>query len=230
MKIFLALFLCVFCLQTFAGDRVLVVVIDLAEQASSYRHFYKMETHTALKKINRITKGHYDQVIVHNRKEATRFNFIKTLMTLLADSSVTTIDTIIYLHGKNEQYENGPSICFVGETPCVAAKDISAQIAIHPEAHAKLRALYSDACWGKLHMQSWLNAGYKVANGSSGVDANQSVDLGRFLRKWVTGTSFGEATAHANKALITRFTDWIIKDANSVKSILGDRDISITDN
>jgi hypothetical protein len=229
MKKIIFLFMLLISFQATCGTRALVVVIDLAEQASGHKLLYKNETSVALKRIKKLTSGHYDTVIVHNRKEATRENFLQSLNLLLNDVTVSTVDTIVYLHGKNDQYENGPSICFVGETPCVALKEISEQVANLANSQKKLRALYSDACWGKLHMQSWLDAGYQVVNGSEGVDANKSLDLKRFLRLWVSGSSFDEATTYANEAKLTRITDRVIKNANSLKSVLGNKNIRIFD-
>jgi hypothetical protein len=78
-------------------------------------------------------------------------------------------------------------------------------------------------------MQSWLDAGYQVVNGSEGVDANKSLDLKRFLRLWVSGSSFEEATKYANEAKLTRITDRVIKNANSLKVVLGNKSIRIFD-
>jgi hypothetical protein len=209
-------------MASWADSKALVVVIDLAEQASGHKIMYKSETSVAVKAIKRLTKGHYDHVIIHHRFEATRANFLQSLEMLFSDPTVTTIDTIVYLHGKNGSYVNGPSVCFVGENPCVNVKDLAMQISLHPEAKNKLRFLYSDACWGRFHLDSWLLAGFKVASGSIGVDANQSVDLRRFLKHWMVGKTFSEAISFANRAPVTKLTDALIRKANSIKLTSGD--------
>jgi hypothetical protein len=163
MKKLIFLFMLSLSFQATCGTRALVVVIDLAEQTSGSKILYKNETSVALKRIKKLTSGHYDSVIVHNRKKATREKFLQSLSLLLNDETVSTVDTIVYLHGKNDQYENGPSICFVGEPPCVSLKEISEQVAAIANSQKKLRALYSDACWGEaphaVMVGCWLSGG-----------------------------------------------------------------------
>lgn len=230
MKVFFIFAVLLLSSTCFASNgRALLVVIDLAEEATKLKPMYRAETKTAVKRIQRLTQGHYDRLIIHHRKEATRENFLGSLDELLNDPSVRTIDTIIYVHGKNAQYSNGPSLCFVGETPCPSADEVSHQVAALAHSATKLRALYSDACWGKFHLDAWISAGFKVANGSVGVDSNHSLDLRRFLKKWVAGESFLDANNFANSARFTRVTDWLIEDADSLKVVQGNAEIKITD-
>lgn len=230
MKAFFLFAVLLFSSTCFASNgRALLVVIDLAEEAAKLKPMYRAETKTAVKRIQRLTRGHYDRLIIHHRKEATRENFLRSLEELLNDPAVKTIDTIIYVHGKNAKYSNGPSLCFVGETPCTSVTELSVQVAALSNSQIKLRALYSDACWGKFHLDAWISAGYKVANGSVGVDSNHSLDLRRFLKKWVAGESFQTANNFANSARFTRVTDWLIENADSFKVIEGNVKIKITD-
>lgn len=228
MKLFYVLFLLSFSASLFANERALVVVIDLAEMAKKNKMLYKWETAKALHRIKKFTEGHYDHIIIHNRKEATKANFYQSLENLFQNPEVKTIDTIIYLHGQNDSYKTGASVCFVGDA-CSPMKDVAAEISAYPEAKTKLRMMYSDACWGTFHTKYWLEAGYKVANGSKGVDANKSADLKRFLKQWTNGASFEEAIEFANRAPITALTDFLLKDANSIKTVVGDGKIRLED-
>lgn len=227
MQFILASFLTLFSITALAHTRGLVVVIDLAEEASKHKGMYRTETKVAVQRIKRITRGHYDRLTILHRQQATRENFLQALESHLLDESVDVVDTIIYVHGKNELYQNGAALCFVGDAPCTAAKDLAESISRFKNSQTKLRALYSDACWGKSHLSAWMAAGFKVANGSRGVDSNHSLDLRRFLDRWVRGESFEASTHFANKALLTRLTDKVIKDANSFKEVSGDGLISI---
>ncbi len=227
MKLVLILILAITSLAASARSRGLIIVIDLAEEATKHKLLYKTETKAAVQRIKRITKGSYDQTIILHRQKATKVNFVNSVELMLKDQNIEMMDVIIYVHGKNESYVNGPSICFVGDSPCTSMQELSQTLSTFENSKSKLRALYSDACWGRSHLKSWIDAGFKVANGSRGVDSNHSLDLRRFLTFWVEGKSFEDATHFANKALLTRLTDDIIKNADSFKEVIGVGQITI---
>ncbi|PIP89779.1 MAG: hypothetical protein COW01_07915 [Bdellovibrionales bacterium CG12_big_fil_rev_8_21_14_0_65_38_15] len=208
-------------------SRALVVVIDLAEQASKHKILYRLETNRANKRIIKYLSKSYSKIIILDKKEATKNNFLNSLKELALDKNIETIDSIVYLHGKNDKYTTGPSICFVQDLLCTNIYSLAKQILAIPNLQHKLRALYSDACWGEQHLNGWLESGFKVAAGSRGVDSNHSTDLKRFMKKWSKGASFSEAIDHANNTFFTKISDRLISDADSTKEILGDDSIVI---
>src|SRR5690606_37949102 len=127
----------------------------------------------------------------------------------------------------NETYKNGPSLCFVDGEECINTRELADEIIKIPNLNNKLRAVYSDACWGTTHMEAWLEAGYKIVSGSRGVDSNRSTDLKRFLQRWTKGENFGDSIDHANGSIMSDIMDAVIKNGNSHKDILGNSKITI---
>ncbi len=210
-------------------ERALLAIVDLAEEADKHKWLYRLEVGAAVKRIKRISEDDYGSVVIHARKEATYQNFLMSLESLLRDERIQRIDLIIYVHGKNPESPTGASVCFVG-TPCTSMIQIAEDIQkrVGQDSH-KLRMVYSDACWGKFHMQQWLDAGFKVVNGARGVDANHSADLRKFLRAWGQGRSYEEAIHIANKFWLTPMVDGIIRDADSFKLMTGETGLTIED-
>jgi len=229
MKSLLTLLLlcCLHTTYAIENERALIVVIDLAEKATNHKKMYINETTKAVKRIKKITAGYYSKLIILHRKIATKKYDLEQLEKLAQDDSVKVIDSIIYVHGKNEFYKNGPSLCFVDGESCVNVQELATQINSIPGLQQKLRALYSDACWGEYHLNSWIDAGFKIASGSKGVDSNRSIDLKRFLKKWISGESFKTSIDHANSSFISDIMDEVIKNGNSHKEILGNELLTI---
>ena len=130
----------------------------------------------------------------------------------------------IVIHGINE------TLGFV-DTPDYypSAKlrdDILAIKGEHSNSPKKLRMLYSDACYGALHMRDWVDAGYKVASGAPKEDMNWSTDLKKFMKGWKKGESFSKSIRRANRVLISPFLD-LISGGNSYKYVLGDTNYTI---
>ncbi len=210
-------------------ERALLAIVDLAEEAAKHKWLYRLEVDAAVRRIKRISGDDYGSIVIHARKEATYQNFLKSLEALLRDEKIQRIDLIIYVHGKNPDSPTGASVCFVG-TPCTPMGQVSddVQKRVGDNSH-KLRMVYSDACWGKYHMQEWLDAGFKAVTGARGVDANHSADLRKFLRAWGEGRSFEESIQIANKFWLTPVVDEVIRDADSFKLMKGEIGLTIED-
>ncbi len=209
--------------------RALLAIVDLAQEATRVPWLYRLEGAAAVRRIHRLAGPHYGRVVVHTKKAASEINFLTSLKALLRDPQTERIDVVIYVHGKNPTSPTGASICFVG-TPCSPMRELAAKIRkLSPENLGKLRMLYSDACWGQFHMDSWLLAGFRVVSGAEGVDANHSADLRRFLKAWGAGQSFSQALDKANAFWLTPLVDRLIGEADSFKLSAGETELTIED-
>ncbi|MBY0516118.1 MAG: hypothetical protein K2P81_04375 [Bacteriovoracaceae bacterium] len=231
MKMFISIFFMLTTAISFASvsreQRALLAIVDLAEEASSTKWMYRLEGKAAVNRIERLIGESYSKKIIHKKKEATLENFLNSLKSLLGDESVQKIDVIIYIHGKNPDSPYGAAVCFVG-TACTPVDYLSTQIRnLSPENSHKLRMLYSDACWGQYHMNAWLDAGFRVVNGSLGVDANHSADLRRFLKQWSRGETYETGIEKANSFWLTPLVDRVIGEANSIKLMAGEIQLTI---
>ena len=88
----------------------------------------------------------------------------------------------------------------------------------------KLRVLYSTACYGKTHNDSFLRGGFRVASGAVGVNANAAVEYPLFIANWLADKRFKsaiQATLPALTALQDRIARIKFPETNSVKAIDG---------
>jgi hypothetical protein len=65
---------------------------------------------------------------------------------------------------------------------------------------AKLRMLYSTACFGKSAIDGWRTAGFKVVSGGRKVYTDSASSQPKFLRAWKKGSTFRNSVNAANKA------------------------------
>lgn len=203
-------------------ERDLIAIVNLSEKASKYVWLYKYEEKRAANKIRRDMRKHYRKVHVFEKGEATRTNLLKAILEAENDPAVKATDVIIYVHGI-------PSMVgFVDGyySSSLLAADILRLQTAEGGSPRKLRALYSDACYGETHNSDWLRAGFHVASGSLGVDSNWSVDLRNFMRNWRRGGNFQEGVRRANSVWTGGLTDRII-DGNSRKILDGEGSITI---
>lgn len=220
----LALIVSLAAASAFGGEiprenRDLIAIVNLSRLATSkFKLNYKYEESRAAMKIRRDLGRRYRKVTVFENGDATHANFLAALAAAEAEPSVRAIDVIVYLHG------HPGAIGFVdtGFYPTDRLRDeILALPSPDGASPTKLRALYSDACYGASHMADWLRAGFRVASGADGVDGNWSLDLHRFMAAWRRGKSFGTAIGKANRVWMTPLMDWIA-GGNSHKETDGD--------
>lgn len=188
-------------------NRDLIAVVNLSRLATSkFKLNYKLEESRAAMKIRRDLGRSYRRVTVFENGNATHANFLSALAAAEADPAVRAVDVIVYLHG------HPGAIGFV-DTGFYGTDRLRDEILAIPSPNGprptKLRALYSDACYGASHMADWLRAGFRVASGSDGVDGNWSLDLHRFMAAWRKGKTFGAAIGKANRVWVTPVMDWI---------------------
>jgi hypothetical protein len=204
-------------------NRSLIAVVDLVDHATSRKWLYRIEDTYAAKLIKYKTRKNYKNVIILKKSEATLENFLKGLKSLANLAPNEPIDVIFYIHGLGDKSPTGPSLCFVGQ-PCIPVKDVSEKIK-EATSHGRLGFLYSDACWGSQHMVDMLAAGFVVVAGSTKVDANNTSDLRRFLKLWNKGKSFKHAINFANRNMVGKIKDLLVKNAKSYKIVKGDGDL-----
>jgi hypothetical protein len=205
-------------------ERALIGIVNLSIQAKHFKPLYKREEKRALKKILKNLGSSYGKITIFSDQDATRVNLLKAIEKYENDPAVRAIDTIIYIHGRNE------TLGFV-DTPDYypSAKlkdDILAIKNVRGESPKKLRMLYSDACFGALHMKDWVGAGYRVAAGSPKEDNNWSMDLKKFMKGWRKGESFSHSIRRANRVIVTPLMDLIMR-GNSYKYVLGDTTVTL---
>ena len=217
-KIIILTFLSLLTINSlYANDKALIAVVDLEYHASQSKWFYHLEGEVAADLILKKTSSKYRYVKMLTRSEATSENFLKELIKFEAQDNVSRVDVIFYIHGHGPSSPEGRSLCFYGE-PCLPI-DIFSEHIKDINLNNKLGILYSDACWGSTHLDAMIDAGFMVAAGSTKVDANQTSDLRRFLKSWISGNSFKKSIDFANRNPLTKLKDSIVKNASSIKLV-----------
>jgi hypothetical protein len=106
---------------------------------------------------------------------------------------------------------------------------------------AKLRIVFSTACFGASHRTDWVGSGFDAASGSQGVYSDSASSYVPFLGAWALGASFGSAITAANLADAFHVWDTLANNtvlkgtpfegqANSTRSVLGDDGLTLDGN
>jgi hypothetical protein len=72
---------------------------------------------------------------------------------------------------------------------------------------AKLRMVFSTACYGESHRVRWIGAGFKAVSGSRAIYADSATSYLPFLISWANGSTFNQAVTNANNADLLRLQD-----------------------
>lgn len=134
--------------------------------------------------------------VVHILKDgaATRTGFVNKLDEVTAKTGSRAVDVIFITHGLNANvlFSNG-EFTMASVRDRILANLTTAQ-------RAKLRMLFSTACFGASHRFAWREAGFKTASGSREVYADSAASYQPFLTSWVAGRTFGQSVTAANAA------------------------------
>jgi len=142
----------------------------------------------------------YSIVTILKDEAATRGGFVNRLRDIASKSTIRAVDVIFVTHGLsgNVLFSNG-SFTMASVRDRILANLTATQ-------RAKLRMVFSTACYGASHRQAWRDAGFKTVSGSRGVYADSVASYQPFLTAWVSGLSFGTGVAAANTA--GSFSTW----------------------
>jgi hypothetical protein len=134
--------------------------------------------------------------VVHILKDgaATRMGFVNKLDEVTAKTGSRAVDVIFITHGLNANvlFSNG-EFTMASVRDRILANLTTAQ-------RAKLRMVFSTACFGASHRLAWRAAGFKTASGSREVYADSAASYQPFLTSWVAGGNFGLSVTAANVA------------------------------
>ncbi len=198
-------------------ERDLFVVSYLEERAAdNVRWLLRWAEDLGVDLAREMLADHYRNFSTLEGDDATYTNFMDRIANLASDPDLKALDVFLLVHGDRA----GP--VFKGGTK--DAKEIGADLRALG-LRRKLRALYSVACWGSLHADSFLHGGFRVVSGAIGVNANGAVEYPIFMEQWRRGKRFKMAI-HATPSFITKAQDSLARamgfqDVNSEKMIVG---------
>ena len=236
-------------------DLVIVTHLDLnnsdGKGAKAWGTVYNFIERSGVASTKRHLKKHYRKVHViqtkkrDTEKTATAAAIAQLLKKVTKRKKTKAVDMIWMTHGLTEGRVDlqHPTKNKNLRTPIHATEDqdgLATEIrnAVGAEGQAKLRILYSTACFGKSAIKGWLEAGFKVASGSKGVFTDSASSHPKFLKAWKKGKSFRKSVKAANKNQKLDFWDKAAKklkrfkdsNVNSFRVIKGKRCLKIDSN
>jgi hypothetical protein len=143
-----------------------------------------------------------------------------------AQPAIGAIDVVVVLHGSP-----GRLIFDDGNGKGVSV-DATALAATFAPARAKLRMLYSTACYGLSHAQAFVDGGFIAACGAIGECANGPVEYPQVLALWSHSHTFRDAVDKGDDPATRVIFDTVAKwsgfpHANSDKEIKGNASVTI---
>ncbi len=149
--------------------------------------------------------------------QATLANLVSKLDLAASRSSTLAVDLIVCTHGGSR---NRIFFKDSGErgTTGTAVKDAIVN-GLSDSRRAKLRMLFSTACFGNSHTRSWIQAGFKVASGSEGIYADSQASMSPFMNAWSQEKTFEECIKKANDGDIGNVADNLAKEFYRVKNM-----------
>jgi hypothetical protein len=200
-------------------DRVLLVTANLTTHGQpKFRWLYKFLDASSVFLAKKSLGGTYRKLYLLGGKNATAANFILNIPKLAHEETTQALDVMVHLHGAPGALwfeDNGYSTAWLRDQ-------------LRPTAlKGKARLFYSTACYGKSHAQDFVDAGFQVASGSVGVNADSAFSYPATMLKWRHGSAYWSVVRTSN----SRISIWLsdrgarlmgFDDVNSFKVIKGD--------
>jgi hypothetical protein len=186
---------------------LLLFLSNLAPSQQPQKAFYELVAFSA-EGLALPLGAAYRKMHVVKGSAATRQALSATLDTIASTSVVTAVDLIFVTHGLSDQVVFSDTAA----TMKVVRDDIKAKLSVADRA--KLRCVFSTACYGASHTDEWREAGFKAATGSRRIYADSATSYPVLLSMWGAGHKFNDAVAAANNVDPLRFSD------NAAKQLL----------
>lgn len=168
-----------------------VFLANLAPTEQPAKAFFEFVGFSAEGAVTALTPV-YRRVHLVKGRNATLAALVSQLNTATSNSAVKAVDLIFVTHGlSNEVVFSDVRTTMDGVRQAIA-NGLSAT------DRAKLRAVFSTACYGASHRADWIGAGFNVVSGSRKIYADSAVSYGAFLAAWASGQSFSSAIGIAN--------------------------------
>lgn len=188
---------------TKAQRQAVVFVTDLSQGSPAAQAFYDLVEFGAAGLTVPTLGPRYANVTIVQGAAATRTRLRTTLKAAASASGVKAVDLVFVTHGLSG------NVVFSGSSIPVAMTAVRDDIqgALTAGERAKLRMVFSTACFGASHNARWLEAGFKVASGGKRIYADSATSYPAFLGTWALGATFGVAVAAANASDPLRLQD-----------------------
>jgi len=171
--------------------QAILVSQDLVGAERALYEFIELSTET----LTRTVLGPvYGRTTFLKGSAVTLDGLVAALGTAAGRPGVEAVDLLFTTHGTTDEV-----VFFEGRT---AEEDLREALVngLSPAKRAKLRIVFSTACFGATHLDTWIAAGFSEASGAEGIYADSAVSYAPFLTAWATEHTFADAVAAANAA------------------------------
>jgi hypothetical protein len=144
---------------------------------------------------------HYKRLTFVKGADATRAGVVSALDAAAGRSGVEAVDLLFTTHGSGSKLTVADGE--IDDT--VLGEAITGRLS--SARRAKLRMVFSTACFGETHLDMWSDVGFTEASGAEGIYADSAVSYAPFLTAWATERTFAEAVAMANAADVGNAAD-----------------------
>lgn len=177
-----------------AQREVVVFSPGLAQGTPLERAFYDFVEFNAIS-LATVTLGtRYNAVHVVKGAAATRNGLASKLNEIASRTSIRAVDMVFVTHGLSNEV-----VLADGNWSMVSVRD-RIRLVLSAADRAKLRMVFSTACFGAAHRTAWREAGFKTVSGSRQVYADSAASYLPFLSAWAVGGTFGASVLAANAA------------------------------
>ena len=184
---------------------VFVAPLDSTGMSALDRGLYDSVELAAYGGARAILSPAYGRVFVSEGSVATLSNLRSQLSSATNRVEMRAVDLIFVTHGATSQ------VFFADGSRSMATVRDTLLNGLTATQRAKLRMVFSTACFGATHRASWIAAGFDVASGARGIYADSAASYVPFLSAWALGQSFNSAIAVANGIDFFRVTDNLAK-------------------
>lgn len=124
---------------------------------------------------------------------ATLAKFKEKLILAGTSANTKAVDVVFCTHGLT----NG--LAFADQTATLGTLQ-TMLLSISPAIRSKFRMVFSTACYGDSHADTWIAGGFACVSGSEEIYADSQVSFAPFLHSWETNNTFSGSIATANNA------------------------------
>ena len=188
---------------TKAQRELVLVSADMSQGDALERGLYDVIEWSGVGLATATLALRYNAVRILKDDAATRGMLVTTLRTAAAKTTIRAVDLIFVTHGATGE------VLFSNARVSMASVRDAILTGLTAAQRAKLRMVFSTACFGASHRQAWRDAGFKTVSGSREIYADSAASYQPFLTSWVAGLNFGIGVTAANAAGATSPWDGI---------------------
>ena len=179
---------------TKAQREVVVFSPGLAQGTPLEAAFYNFVEFNAIALATATLGTRYNAVHIVRGAAATRAGLANMLNEISSRTTIRAVDLVFVTHGATDEVLLADDRWTINEV----RDRIRAGLTLADRA--KLRMVFSTACFGASHRTAWREAGFKTVSGSREIYADSASSYLPFLSSWAVGGTFGIAVTAANVA------------------------------